>query len=159
MAINVIATVHVYFDEGTHLAVKVHNPEIRKRPVSEPHGRPVHFRYEHRNPADTVYEITGLREWDSSDNHVLLTRTGHDIGSYRLPTQEERDEDYRSWLRTVHCADAKYEPRYPVLKTPEIGGKVYDYDALQDGGYSEVLFLLDQARVEKALEELENDPA
>ena len=155
----ITATVHVYFDDGTHLAVKVRDPEIEKYLATEPLRRPVHFRYEHCNPTDTVYEITGLREWESSDNHVLLTHTSYDIGSYRLPTQEERDEDYQAWCRTDHCADAKYEPRYPVLKTLEIGGKTYDYDALQDGGFSEVLFLLDQARVEKALEELEHDPA
>ena len=156
--IKVIATVHVYFDDGTHLAVKVHNPDIGKHLASESYYPPVHFRYEHCNPSDTVYEITGLREWNSSDHHVLLTHTSHDIGSYRLPTQEERDRDYQNWLRTDHCADAKYEARYPVLKTLEIGGKTYDYEALQDGGFSEVLFLLDQARVEKALEEIEHDP-
>lgn len=155
----ITATVHVYFDDGTHLAVKVYNPEIEKHLVSEPYSRPVHFRYEHCKPSDTVYEITGLREWDSSDHHILLTYTSYDIGSYRLPTQEERDEDYQVWLRTDHCASDKYEQRYPVLKTLEFGGKVYDYEALQDGGFTEVLFLLDQARVEKALEELEHDPA
>lgn len=155
----ITATVHVYFDDGTHRAVKVHNPELRKHLVSEPHSKPVHFRYEHCNPTDTVYEITGLREWDSSVLHVLLTHTSYDIGPYRLPTQEERDEDYQSWLRTEHCASDKYYQRYPVLKTLEIGGKTYDYEALQDGGFSDVLFLLDQARVEKALEELEHDPA
>lgn len=155
----ITATVHVYFDDGTHHAVKVYNPELGKHLVSEPHSKPVHFRYEHCNPSDTVYEITGLREMDSSVLHVLLTHTSHSIGSYRLPTQEERDEDYQAWLRTEHCASDKYEPRYPVLKTLEISGKTYDYEALQDGGFSEVLFLLDQARVEKALEELEHDPA
>lgn len=155
----ITATVHVYFDDDTHIAVKIRNPEIGKHLVSEPYNRPVHFRYEHCNPADTVYEITGLREWNSSDHHVLLTHTSYDIGSYRLPTQEERDEDYQAWLRTEHCASDKYYQRYPVLKTLEIGGKTYDYEALQNGGFSEVLFLLDQARVEKALEELEHDPA
>ena len=159
MAIDVIATVHVYFDDGTHSAVKVHNPEIVKHLVSEPHYRPVHFRYEHCNPADTVYELTGLREWKAFDHHVLLTYTDYAIGPYRFPTQEERDEDCQSRLRTGHRADARYEPLYPVLKTLEIGGKVYDYEALQDGGFPEVLFLLDRAGAEKELEELEHDPA
>lgn len=155
----VTATVHVYFDDGTHYAVKVHNPEIEKYLATEPLSRPVQFRYEHCNPTDTVYEITGLREWSTSDKeHLLLTHTSHDIGSYRLPTQEERDADYQSWLRSERCVSDKYYQRYPVLKTLEIGGKTYDYEALQNGGFSEVLFLLDQARVEKALEELEHDP-
>lgn len=156
----ITATVHVYFDDGTHRTVKVHNPEIEKYLVTEPHSRPVHIRYEHCNPSDTVYEITGLREWNSANNqHVLLTHTSYDIGSYRLPTQEERDADYQAWLRSDRCASDKYYHPYPVLKTLEIGGKVYDYEALHNGGFSEVLFLLDQARVEKALEELEHDPA
>lgn len=158
MVIDITVTVHAYFDDGVHLAVKIHNPEIRKYLAKESR-MPVYFRYEHSDPDDTVYEISGLREWNSSDHHVLLTPSYHAIGSYRLPTQEERDEDYQSWLRTEHCASDKYEPRYPVLKTLEIGGKTYDYEALQDGGFSEILFLLDQARVEKALEEIEHDPA
>ena len=75
----ITVTVHVYFDDGTHCAVKIHDPEIRKHLVSEPYSRPVHFRYEHRNPTDTVYEITGLRECNSSVHQVLLTHTRYDI--------------------------------------------------------------------------------
>lgn len=42
-------------------AVKVHNPGIEKRLVSEPRYRPGHFRYGHCNPAGTVYELTGVK--------------------------------------------------------------------------------------------------
>lgn len=150
----ITATVHTYFDDGVHVAVKIHDPKLTKYPAVESHVA-VYYRYE----PDTVFEISGLREWNSSDHHVLLTPSYHAIGSYRLPNQKERDEDYQAWLRTDHCSTVKYEQRYPVLKTLEIGGKTYDYEALQDGGFSEVLFLLDQARVEQALEELEHDPA
>lgn len=142
----VTATVHVYFDDGTYLAVKVHNPGIGKYLAPEPLRRPVHFRYGHCNPVDTVYEITGSREWSTSDKeHILLSHTGHNIGSYRLPTREGRDADYRSRSRTGHCAADKYYRRHPVLKTLEIGGKTYDYEVLRNGGFHEVPFPPDQA--------------
>lgn len=92
------ATVHVYFDDGTYLAVKVHDPGMGKHPAPEPPRRPVRFRHGRRNPADTVYETTGSREWGTSDKgHIPLSHTGHDVGSCRLPTREGRDAGRRSW--------------------------------------------------------------
>lgn len=58
----VTATVHVYFDDGTYRAVKVHNPEIEKYPAPEPLRRPVHFRY--GDYSHDAFEVGHKTDWN-----------------------------------------------------------------------------------------------
>ena len=150
MALNV--TVHRYFDDGTETHIPLYDFTLKKHRANN--GMPVYRFYLHNKPEEPVFTVHGKRDY--IDNKGIGFRLGYstDIGPCRLPTDEERDQDYKNWCTTDKTPDVMYCARYALESTLEVNGTVYTYDSLLAGGYSDILLLQDQDRVEKALAEI-----